>query len=1222
MTYSPLTVPQQNIWNLQKYYEHTAIGNIAGMITFVDNCSYDMPMLLEQAINYMIKTSDALRIRLVNDAGTIKQYFSEYVYEHLPIKDYSTYAQEEMMQILQQESEVPLPLLHQPLYRFSIIKYENQYSVFMVIHHLICDGWTSNLLANQVARYVCCAGKIDDAESSRFTYTQFINQERNYRQSRRFERDAAYWDAFAQGYAELSSIKPQMSGSHSVEASRYIYTLSQSETDCIYGYCAANEISPDALYKTAFALYLYKLNHIPSVVIGTPVLNRDGAVAKNTVGLYVSTMPVALQIDETANIRSHIDQCVSNTREMFRHCKYPYSDILTRTKHYHSEINKLFDVMISYEISSISNDAITAMQWFFQGYSENALTVHIDDRNGDRCLDISYDYQVHLFRTEKEVALLAKRIQFIIQQMIDHDERTVSDVQIIPKEEYNRIIYEFNDTAFLDSCDNSMYVSLYSIVEQQNAGRIVDGEQEHSIAELRRDAEKIDAAVRGEKRTIGVLCERSYEELAAIYGIVRGGNAYLPISPDYPAARIQLLLEQSGCRTVLSQRKYRHLVPDALAIEEILAGDLPKTVPAIAALPDDPLYVIFTSGSTGTPKGAMVSNRSAINRIRWMCGKYFTPETVVMLKTPFTFDVSVWEIFGFALGGFSLYILPPEDHYRQDRVADHIRKGRVTDLHFVPTVFSHFLDAVKKDGEPLPTLKNIFLSGEALSASLVNRAPAAVRNLYGPTECAVDVTYYDCAKVETDPIPIGRPIDNCRMYVLDQRLQPLPVGVVGQIFIGGTPVGLGYVNDAKKTSDVFVPDPFADGKLYRTGDLGYWREDGELIFVGRADHQVKIRGQRIELGEIESALNAFVSASVVVVEDERLIAFYTGAEKNDLRENLHRVLPRHMVPGQYIHIKEMPMTSNGKVDRKALTAVKYTNHDYVPPIGEMEESICTLFSRVLEVKIVGRNDNFYDLGGTSLSMMELLCEEPLMTLSPSEFMLDPTPAGLTMILMNLENRSALVPLYTPDHAVFAYVLCPYAGGDAAAYTALVAEFRKRKAPVALFFVPWGCNYDHVSEYLHTLSIPVGFYSHCAGAVIAMELQNRVECVRKTVVGANIPPADLSNIWCDVSDQDLMMYLRYAGMPELLQEEEMLKQFRIHTDEYFRYIQQKGMPSAQNIELVLGRQDPFTEPLHDMAEELWKRYVSGVGRIHFLDTSSHYFQTTHSVTLADVLLKEI
>ena len=253
--------------------------------------------------------------------------------------------------------------------------------------------------------------------------------------------------------------------------------------------------------------------------------------------------------------------------------------------------------------------------------------------------------------------------------------------------------------------------------------------------------------------------------------------------------------------------------------------------------------------------------------------------------------------------------------------------------------------------------------------------------------------------------------------------------------------------------------------------------------------------------------------------------------------------------------------------------------------------------------------------------MELLCEEPLASLSPSEFMVDPTPAGLTRSLLRLESRGSLVPLYTPDNAAFAYVLFPYAGGDAAAYTALVAAFRGKKAPVSLFFVPWGCDYNKVAECLRAMSLPLGFYSHCAGAVMAMKLLDRLNCVKKIVVGANIPPVDLSNIWHAVSDHDLLTLLHSAGMPELRRKEEILEQFRIHTDEYFHYIKEKVIPSDASVELVLGRKDPFTEPVHCSARELWNRYVSGVNRVHFIDTSSHYFQTTHSAMLADVLLEE-
>ncbi|MBQ7596102.1 MAG: AMP-binding protein, partial [Clostridia bacterium] len=658
-------------------------------------------------------------------------------------------------------------------------------------------------------------------------------------------------------------------------------------------------------------------------------------------------------------------------------------------------------------------------------------------------------------------------------------------------------------------------------------------------------------------------------------------------------------------------------------IEDILERKGLTDIPPVAALPDDSLYTVFTSGSTGTPKGAVVSNRSAVNRVQWMCRRFFDHNTVVMLKTPFTFDVSVWEIFGFALGGFSLYILPAEDHYRQDRVIKHIRKGKVTDLHFVPTVFSCFLDALEKDGGELPSLKNFYLSGEALNASLVNRAPAPVHNLYGPTECAGDVTSYDCVEKETDPVPIGKPIDNCIIYVLDKRLQPMPDGVVGQICIGGIPVGCGYVNDPLTTSKSFVKNPFDEGNLYLTGDFGYWRDDGQLIYVGRTDQQVKINGQRIELGEIEAALSTFVANPTVIVQNNRLISFYTGNEQADLREKLSHILPRHMIPHSFVRVDKIPLTESGKLDRRFLPRI---NQKKNPPQSPVEMQICSLFSEVLDCDSPARDDNFFDLGGTSLQAMELLSSFPLDSLSASDLMTYPTPAQLADLLDSKKRDSVIIPLYIPENAESALFLFPYGGGDAAAYTDLVREFRKRSAPVSLFFVPWGCDYDAAASELQKFKLPVQFYSHCAGAVIALKLLDLVNAenviVKRFIAGANIPPEELNNIWSSLPDQDLLSVLYEAGMPALPPKnaESMIRDFRSNTEEYYNYFQNKTSLTPVSLSLILSRNDLFTQN-HSEAKSIWKRYVSDVSVLKCFECKTHYFQSLLAKELADIILEK-
>lgn len=1120
---------------------------------------------LEAAMNEVVRKNDALRMAVKNGSEVCFTEYTPRRFDRFVFPD-------ELSFLSWAHERANEPVTSYPgMWTAFLIEINGRIGIFNIGQHIICDA------LNVVNLYQKIVDELGAYPGAGESYAVFLETHERYLQSRQHDKDRQYWEPILSERAQLA-----FAGRSFGKCENITIALPS-----VNAFCSDFGLSKASVMYAVAGLLLMRLQNLETLSIGIPVLGRTTQREMRSLGLFMHDVPMTMRGGE----KSFLDfarEVEINLIDLFRHQRY---DLPQRP---------LFDVSVDY--SEYPKTEGYNANVIYSDFVSTAMEFHFLQREQ---LELTIRVQTGLF---KNLGIVADAMVRLIRSAVADPQKSIWTLSIA-------------DLPVMGNSIEIANVGIYSLIENQNTGRIVTTERDYSLIELRHDAEKIDAAIHGEKRVIGVLCERSYTELAAIYGIIRGGNAYLPISPEYPPDRIQLLLEQSRCKTVLVQRKYQDLVQGALVIEDIITGECPAVIPPVAARPDDPLYVIFTSGSTGTPKGAIVSNRSAINRIQWMCRKYFSPETIVMRKTPYVFDVSVWEIFGFALGGFTLYILPPEDHYRQNRVIEHIRRGKVTDIHFVPTVFSYFLDAMEKDGGVLPSLRNIFLSGEILNASLVNRTEVPVHNLYGPTECAVDVTYYDCAEQESDPVPIGKPIDNCQIYVLDQRLQPLPTGMVGQICIGGVSVGLGYVNDAQKTSAVFVTNPFSKGQLYQTGDLGYWREDGELVFVGRADSQVKIRGQRIELGEIEAAMCAIVPIAAVTMDGSRLLAFYTGDKRNDLREKLSRVLPRHMVPSRFIHIEEMPMTTSGKIDRKALTACNHANYDFVPPVGEMETSICTLFAQVLDVRDVGRNDNFYDLGGTSLSMMELLCEELLASLSPTEFMVDPTPAGLAASLLHLEPRGSVTPLYTPDHAVSAYVLFPYAGGDAAAYTSLVAEFRKRKAPVSLLFVPWGCDYEKVSEYLQSISLPLGFYSHCAGAVIAMKLLDRLDCVKKVFVGANIPPYDLSNIWRSVSDHDLLMALQSAGMPELRRKEEMLEQFRIHTDEYFDYFQRKVTPAIPSIELVLGRLDPFTEPVHCSAEELWNRYVSGIHKVHFIDTSSHYFQTTCPAMLTDILLEE-
>ncbi len=996
-------------------------------------------------------------------------------------------------------------------------------------------------------------------------------------------------------------------------------------------------VFPQLLHSDS--LYISSINqNVDSLFLGTTVLNRDGNKEKNTLGMFVNTAPFLVELEYDNTFAYNVEKTGLGVVALFRHQKYNYSDILAEIRSEYKFTKRLFDVLINYQNARVEGTH-ASLDWYPNGNQVEALQIHILLKPNDGSFTIHYDYQLGKL-TSEDIEVLHKRVCQLVFDGITHLEKPLYQLEIMDDIEKDTVLHRFNDTnvdfphnrsvySLFDECVSEFHNKTYSII---------DGKNKHSLWELRRDAEIIDATIRTEKKQIiGVLCDRSYLELAAIYGIVRGGNAYMPISPDYPAERIQLLKDSSGCQIILSQRKYQHLT-ESLVIEDILLNHRSVEPLPIAASAEDTLYVIFTSGSTGLPKGAMISNRSAINRINWMAKKYFDHSTVVMLKTPYTFDVSVWEIFGFAICGFSLYILPPDDHYRQDKVLQQIASGGITDIHFVPSVFNQFLVALQGSGVDLPSLRHVFLSGEALTAAQVNcfmsnsHHEATIHNLYGPTECAVDVTYYDCKPIECDPVPIGKPIDNCSLLVLNKFLRPVPIKVMGQIAIAGVNVGKGYVNDITKTDERFIDNPYGDGKLYLTGDIGYWRADGNLVYVGRNDQQVKINGQRVELGEIEAVLSSIdgMRSVAVIVLNQKLVAYYTGDTTVDLRTAMGQRLPRHMIPSSFIPLNQFPLTSSGKIDKKALSrmTVSESSLPYDPPKNELERKIANLFMDVLHIERVGRNDNFYDLGGSSLDLMEMLCIPPLDILSSSEFLLRPTPAELASYLENYSSKSELLsPLYLPSKRICSYVLFPFAGGDASAYTALVGEFRKRDVPVALYFTPWLNDYKSAAEeIIHLCEVSrVRFYSHCAGAVIALKLLNILNSnddwtIEKYYAAGMVPPQKPLNIWQSMSDKAILFALKKAGLPTSVQDG-FIPQFRNNTSELFSYFKECTRATNCNLSIILNKNDPLTANWK-RARSLWGRYVSTVEETHFLSSQSHYFQTTDASMVADILLSDL
>ncbi|MGU2252635.1 amino acid adenylation domain-containing protein, partial [Pseudomonas aeruginosa] len=522
------------------------------------------------------------------------------------------------------------------------------------------------------------------------------------------------------------------------------------------------------------------------------------------------------------------------------------------------------------------------------------------------------------------------------------------------------------------------------------------GEERLDYAELNRRANRLAHALIergiGADRLVGVAMERSIEMVVALMAILKAGGAYVPVDPEYPEERQAYMLEDSGVQLLLSQSHLK--LPLAQGVQRIDLDQADAWLenhaennPGVELNGENLAYVIYTSGSTGKPKGAGNRHSALSNRLCWMQQAYgLGVGDTVLQKTPFSFDVSVWEFFWPLMSGARLVVAAPGDHRDPAKLVELINREGVDTLHFVPSMLQAFLQ--DEDVASCTSLKRIVCSGEALPADAQQQVfaklpQAGLYNLYGPTEAAIDVTHWTCVEEGKDAVPIGRPIANLACYILDGNLEPVPVGVLGELYLAGRGLARGYHQRPGLTAERFVASPFVAGeRMYRTGDLARYRADGVIEYAGRIDHQVKLRGLRIELGEIEARLleHPWVREAAVLAVDGRQLVGYVvlESEGGDWREalaaHLATSLPEYMVPAQWLALERMPLSPNGKLDRKALPKIEAEDGlgEYVAPASEPERQLAAIWADVLGRERVGVTDNFFALGGDSIVSIQVV----------------------------------------------------------------------------------------------------------------------------------------------------------------------------------------------------------------------------------------------------------
>ena len=1210
---------------------------------------------MSDAVNELFRINDALRTRIFYENGVASQCIEDYQKKSFEVVFFSD--KEQVHRYAQEQAQIPLDL-NKNLCEIKIIASTHFSGILYRLHHIIADAWTLSLLATQFNRI------INNEEVSAYSYRDHIIVEEQYLSGKRYLKDKEFYRK--QFNKQPNPVMFSETSINNINAKRMSFAFDFKTSDLLKKFSEMNGISTATFFLSVISTYYNrKLNGAESFYIGLPVVNRTGPIEKNTAGLFINNAPVLIELDNNLSFLQNAICIEESVTATIRHQKYPYEHMLTDLNNNFGFKGKLFDVIFSYQNAQISGDSFEST-WYHNGMQSESLQIHIDDRDNTGILKIHYDYQIEKF-SEKDIEKLHEHISNLIFSSIENCDKSLLDLKMLSNEENNKLLYEYNDTAHTYSVpESSTIYSLFEKAAKQNPDKICIKIAEKTITfrELINFSEKLDTKIRGmtecKKSIVAVIAERSVEMYVGIYGIIRGGNAYLPIDPGYPEERINYMLENSDAAVVVVQEKFAHLVKKTrcINITEFINkfNEEDSIIPDCAAKADDTAYVIYTSGSTGNPKGTKVSHKSAINRILWMQDKYPLKDNgVILQKTPYTFDVSVWELFWWGMCGGKLSVSRPGEHFLPAKILDETYSNKVTHLHFVPSVFKLFLNYLEEYKDELykfNSVRYVFLSGEVLTASLIERFyklydynKVTLHNLYGPTECAVDVTYYDCAPDDADPVPIGKPIYNTQMYVVDRYMNVTPNGVEGELCIAGANVGQGYLNNPDLTAEKFIDNPFGEGKLYKTGDLAYWRNDGQIIFCGRMDGQIKLNGQRIEIGEIESVISCIdcIDSAAVIIknvnERDMLVAFYTGKEGSEsiIKETCSVKLPKYMVPSIVVHLDKLPLNHSGKLDRKILSQIETEfkrNDENESPINELERFICETFEKILCRQNISRNSDFFDIGGTSLSMISLLSEKGFEDITAAEFMRNPTPAGLALVMNDKKiiKLKYLEPLYLADKTKQVLILLPFAGGGVEAYGNFVNSLKNINENTSVYFIRYLHSTDEcrraADEISNTIkNTEIILYSHCVGSAVALQILNFLEkteiSVKHYFAGASIPPAKPTkkNIWNIVPDKALKSILMKSGakLNELSDEKisELFRQFRKDTDfaniSFYEFNTKIKVP----VTVIISKKDIFTLN-YRQAEKLWGNFAEVINEVRFIDSESHYFQSENSQALANIL----
>jgi amino acid adenylation domain-containing protein len=1012
----PMSFAQELLWLL----ERTSPGhtyNVPRMVRLTGALDVDA---LQLALDALVARHEVLRTTFSLVDGEPRQIVHQPSAVEITRIDLGDVAAEDRETSARQHARelasVPFDLERDPQLRTSVIRLTAQDHVLVLVsHHVASDGWSGNILLRELGRLYEGFRTSIPAELTPLMaqYADYAAWQRQTIAGAHLEALLAFWRSQLAGVPtvlDLPADRPRPAvptfegGSHSV-------TLPHAALDGVGRLAQDTGATSFMVFLSVLYVLLYRYTGEEELVVGTPVAGRSLPELDGIVGFFTNTLLLRGSLAGNPTFRQLLDRVRSACLAAFDHQEIPLEKLLLERGPDGQPIATAPQVVLITEDPERQSFQLPGTTSIPFGVTRGATKFDLSLRAAERAdgIRLGIEYRTDLFDAATIDRMLG-HYSALLEAATAAPDIPVTELAIMSPAERRRVVVEWNDTAVEYGADDTLLDLLEAQAARTPTAVAVEDELGSlTYADLRARADALSnwlcSEGVGPGSLVAVCLERSLDLVVALVGVLKAGAAYVPLDPEYPADRLSFMLDDAGATVVLTQARLAALIPPHTGITLALDAEWARVL-ATAPVgspkrpsPTDPAYMIYTSGSTGRPKGAVNSHRGIANRLCWMQRTYrLTATDAVLQKTPTSFDVSVWEFFWPLMTGARLVMARPGGHHDARYIGDVVAKCRITVLHFVPSMLAAFLDEPALAAR-CSSVRDVICSGEALPVALTRRFFAQIpdtrlHNLYGPTEAAVDVAFFECHADEMRAtVPIGRPVGNTRLYVLDARLHPVPIGVPGDLYIGGAQVGMGYHRRPELTAQRFVPDPFGSegaARLYYTGDRGRWLADGILEFLGRADFQIKLHGQRIELGEIEAALlqQPGVAAAVVIVREDvpgnqRLVGYVVNSAEStvsvtDLREELRRRLPAVMVPTAIVFLDRLPLTPNGKVDRKSLAAptgeARSVSAEYVAPWSPLEQEIAGIWTALLGVDRIGVHDDFFELGGNSLLAMRMFTE--------------------------------------------------------------------------------------------------------------------------------------------------------------------------------------------------------------------------------------------------------